>query len=90
VKLVLVNNAGFGFTKPALDVTEEDWDRLLDLRAKRTFFCSQYLGRFMIKRGYGKIISLRSTRSTSTGVGKSVYGLTKAGVSYLTAALSTE
>jgi NAD(P)-dependent dehydrogenase (short-subunit alcohol dehydrogenase family) len=88
--MVLVNCAGLGFTKPALDVTEEDWDQILDVHAKGTFFCSQFLGRLMIDRGYGKIINLSSTWSASTDLGKSVYGLAKAGVSYLTAALSTE
>jgi NAD(P)-dependent dehydrogenase (short-subunit alcohol dehydrogenase family) len=88
--LVLVNCAGFGFTKPALDITEEDWDRILDVHAKGTFFCSQFLGKLMIERGYGKIINLSSTWSVSTDMGKSVYGIAKAGVSYLTAALSTE
>jgi NAD(P)-dependent dehydrogenase (short-subunit alcohol dehydrogenase family) len=88
--LVLVNCAGFGFTKPALDTTEEDWDRILDVHAKGTFFCCQSMGRLMIERGYGKIINLSSTWSTSTDIGKSVYGIAKAGVSYLTAALSTE
>jgi NAD(P)-dependent dehydrogenase (short-subunit alcohol dehydrogenase family) len=88
--LILVNCAGFGFTKAALDTTEEDWDRILDTHAKGTFFCCQFLGRRMIDRGYGKIINLSSTWSTSTDMGKSVYGIAKAGVSYLTAALSTE
>ncbi|HWZ54653.1 MAG TPA: SDR family oxidoreductase [Verrucomicrobiae bacterium] len=88
--LVLVNCAGFGFTKDALDTTEEDWDRLLDTHLKGTFFCCQSLGRLMIDRGYGKIINLSSTWSTSTDMGKSIYGAAKAGVSYLTAALSTE
>ena len=88
--LVLVNCAGFGFTKPALDITEEDWDKILDVHAKGTFFCCQALGRLMMERGYGKIINLSSTWSVSTDVGKSVYGMAKAGVSYLTAALSTE
>jgi NAD(P)-dependent dehydrogenase (short-subunit alcohol dehydrogenase family) len=88
--IVLVNCAGFGFTKPALDTTEEDWDRLLDTHLKGTFFCCQSLGRLMIERGYGKIINLSSTWSASTDMGKSVYGAAKAGVSYLTAALSTE
>ncbi len=88
--LVLVNCAGFGFTKPALDITEEDWDQILDVHAKGTFFCCQSLGRLMIERGYGKIINLSSTWSVSTDMGKSVYGAAKAGVSYLTAALSTE
>ena len=89
-KLLLVNCAGFAFTKPALEITEEDWDRTLDVHAKGTFFCSQFLGRLMIDRGYGKIINLSSTWAVSTDTGKSVYGAAKAGVSYLTAALSTE
>jgi NAD(P)-dependent dehydrogenase (short-subunit alcohol dehydrogenase family) len=88
--LVLVNCAGFGFTKPALEVTEEDWDKVLDVHAKGTFFCCQVFGRRMIDRGYGKIINLSSTWSASTDLCKSVYGAAKAGVSYLTAALSTE
>ncbi|HEV7967768.1 MAG TPA: SDR family oxidoreductase [Candidatus Acidoferrales bacterium] len=88
--IVLVNCAGFGFTKPALDITEQDWDRILDVHAKGTFFCCQSMGRLMIERGYGKIINLSSTWSVSTDMGKSVYGIAKAGVSYLTAALSTE
>jgi NAD(P)-dependent dehydrogenase (short-subunit alcohol dehydrogenase family) len=88
--LVLVNCAGFGFTKPALEVTEADWDKVLGVHAKGTFFCCQVFGRRMIDRGYGKIINLSSTWSSSTDLGKSVYGAAKAGVSYLTAALSTE
>jgi len=90
VGLVLVNSAGFGFTKSAVEVTEEDWDRVFDTHAKGTFFCCQAFGRRMIERGYGKIINLSSTWSSSTDMGKSVYGAAKAGISYLTAALSTE
>ena len=89
-KLVLINNAGFGFTKPAIEVTESDWDKLLDLQLKGTFFVCQAFGKMMIERGYGKIVNLSSTWSASTDMGKSVYGAAKAGVSYLTAALSTE
>ncbi len=90
VGLVLVNSAGFGFTKSAREGTEEDWDRVFDTHAKGTFFCCQAFGRRMIERGYGKIINLSSTWSSSTDMGKSVYGAAKAGISYLTAALSTE
>jgi len=90
LSLVLVNCAGFGFTKAALDTTEEEWDRILDVHAKGTFFCCQFMGKKMIESGYGKIINLSSTWSVSTDAGKSVYGMAKAGVSYLTAALSTE
>lgn len=90
VRLVLINNAGFAFTKPALDVTEEDWHRVLDLHAKGAFFCSQLIGKLMLSRKYGKIINLSSTWSASTDIGKSIYGAAKASVTYLTAALSTE
>lgn len=89
-RLILINNAGFAFTKPALDVTEEDWHRVLDLHAKGMFFCSQLIGKIMIGRKYGKIINLSSTWSASTDPGKSIYGAAKASVTYLTAALSTE
>jgi 2-deoxy-D-gluconate 3-dehydrogenase len=89
-ELILLNNAGFAFTKPALEVTEEDWDRVLDLHAKGTFFSSQFIGRLMIDRGYGKIINLSSTWSASTDMGKSTYGVAKAAVSYMTSALSSE
>jgi NAD(P)-dependent dehydrogenase (short-subunit alcohol dehydrogenase family) len=88
--LVLVNNAGLGFTKPALEVTEEDWDNLLDVHAKGTFFCSQQIGRTMIERGYGKIINMSSAWARITDVGKSPYCAAKAAIGHLTAALSTE
>ncbi len=89
-KLVLVNNAGFSFTKPALEVTEADWDALIDLHLKSTFFCSQQIGALMLGRGYGKIINLSSTWAAATAAGKSVYCTAKAGIGQLSAALSTE
>ena len=88
--LVLVNNAGFGYTKAALDISEEDWDRLFDTHARGTFFCSQKIGAMMIERGYGKIVNLSSSWSAATDAGKSAYGAAKAAVSHLTAQLSTE
>ncbi|HVQ62319.1 MAG TPA: SDR family oxidoreductase [Burkholderiales bacterium] len=89
-KLVLVNNAGFGHTRAALEVTEEEWDRLYDTHVKGTFFCCQKIGALMLERGYGKIVNLSSSWSASTDTGKSAYGAAKAAVSHLTAALSTE
>lgn len=89
-KLVLVNNAGFGFTKPAVDVTGQDFDEVFATHVKGAFFCSQRIGRLMIERGYGKIVNMSSTWSVATEGGKSVYCSAKAAVSQLTAALSTE
>ena len=89
-KLVLVNNAGFGFTKPIAEVSEQDFDTLFDTHVKGAFFCSQQIGALMIERGYGKIINMSSTWSLATDAGKSVYCAAKGAVSQLTAALSTE
>jgi 2-deoxy-D-gluconate 3-dehydrogenase len=88
--LVLVNNAGLGFTKAALEVTEADWDALFDTHVRGTFFCSQKIGALMLERGYGKIINLSSAWSAASDAGKSAYGAAKAAISHLTAQLSTE
>jgi len=89
-KIVLVNNAGLGFTKPALDVTEQDWSSVFETHAKGAFFCSQQIGALMLERGYGKIINMSSTWAVATDAGKSIYCSAKAAISHLTAALSTE
>ena len=89
-RLVLVNNAGLGFTKAALDTDETEWDRLFDVHAKATFFCCRAIAPLMIERGYGKIINMSSTWAASTDDGKAAYSAAKGAVSRITAALSTE
>jgi NAD(P)-dependent dehydrogenase (short-subunit alcohol dehydrogenase family) len=89
-RIVLVNNAGLGFTKPALDVDEADWERVFEAQVKGTFFCAQRIGALMLERGYGKIINMSSTWAVRSEPGKSVYAAAKAAISQLTAALSTE
>jgi NAD(P)-dependent dehydrogenase (short-subunit alcohol dehydrogenase family) len=87
---VLVNAAGFTVTKPAWEMTEDDWDRMVDTGFKGLFFCCQILGAPMRKSGYGKIINLSSTFSRSIIKGRAVYGGIKAGVTHLTEALALE
>ena len=89
-RIVLVNNAGLGFTKPALEVDERDWAIYFDAQVKGTFFCAQKIGALMLERGYGKIINMSSTWAVRSEPGKSVYAAAKAAISQLTAALSTE
>jgi 2-deoxy-D-gluconate 3-dehydrogenase len=89
-RIVLVNNAGLGFTKAALEVDETDWERVFEAQVKGTFFCSQRIGALMLERGYGKIINMSSTWAVRSEPGKSVYCAAKAAISQLTAALSTE
>lgn len=87
---VLVNNAGFAVTKPSWDITENDWDGMVDIGLKGVFFCCQTIGSIMRDQKYGKIINLSSTFSRSSIIGRSVYAAVKAGVSHLTEVLAVE
>jgi NAD(P)-dependent dehydrogenase (short-subunit alcohol dehydrogenase family) len=88
--LILVNNAGFGFTKLVEEVSEEDWDRLIDTHMKGTFFTCQQVGRTMMARGYGKIINLGSAWGMTSDVGKVPYCAAKAGIAHMTHAFASE
>lgn len=87
---ILVNSAGVPLTKPAFDITEEEWDAVMDTGLKGMFFTCLAFGRAMATQGYGKIINLASTYSQSVAPGKSVYAIAKAGVAHLTRALALE
>jgi len=88
--LILVNAAGVQLRKPALEVSEEEWDGLISVNLKAVFFCCQAAGRFMKNRGGGKIISLTSLTAVIGLPYLSVYGASKGGVSQLTKALAVE
>lgn len=57
---VLVNNAGVAVTKPAVDLTESDWDRVLETNLKGPFFLCQAVGGYMIRQNGGRIINIAS------------------------------
>jgi NAD(P)-dependent dehydrogenase (short-subunit alcohol dehydrogenase family) len=59
---ILVNNAGCNVRKPALDVTWEDWNLILETNLRGSFFVSQAVARGMIARRYGRIINIGSER----------------------------
>lgn len=87
---ILVNNAAWTDTGPALDVTEEEWDRTMDTTLKSMFFASQAAARIMAQQGRGKIINIGSTFGTVVFKGRAVYAAAKAGVHHLTRALALE
>lgn len=88
---ILVNNAGGGVDAMALDVTEADFDFVLDLNVKSTFFISQHAARQMIRQGNGgRIINLSSQAAIVALPGEPVYCLAKAAVSHLTRCLAVE
>jgi 2-deoxy-D-gluconate 3-dehydrogenase len=87
---ILVNNAGVNVPKLALEVGEADWDKVLDIDLKGTFFCAQALGRHMVERGYGRVINITSQVGLVGYVYRSAYCSAKAGVVNLTRVLAIE
>ena len=87
---VLVNNAGVNIPRDALDVTEEDWDRVLDVNLKGSFFMSQRVGRTMKERGGGKIVNIASQNGVVGYYKRAAYCSSKAGLVNLTRVLALE
>jgi NAD(P)-dependent dehydrogenase (short-subunit alcohol dehydrogenase family) len=87
---ILVNNAGLGANHPATEVTEADWDELMDVNLKGLFFCCQAAGRIMLDQGYGRIINM-SSQAGVVGIREhAVYSASKGGVNLLTKVLALE
>ena len=87
---ILVNNAGININKAALDMTEEDWDLVVDTNLKSYFLASQAVGRFMVKQRKGKIINISSTFGLVGFEKRSAYAASKGGVGQLTKVLAIE
>lgn len=85
---ILVNNAGCNVRKPALDISWDDWNTVLDTNLRGTFFMSQAIGRHMTGRGRGRIISLGSITSVFGYAGLAPYTASRGGVRQLTMSLA--
>jgi len=87
---ILVNNAGCNIRKPALDVTWEDWNTILDTNLRGSFFVSQAVARGMIQRSYGRIINIGSVTSVAGYAGLGPYGASRGGIRQLTMSLADD
>jgi NAD(P)-dependent dehydrogenase (short-subunit alcohol dehydrogenase family) len=87
---ILVNSAAIILRKPIVEVTDEEWDSLLDTNLKGIFICCQIVGRHMIARNQGKIINVSSNIVQPLQPGRGVYAVTKAGLTQLTRVLAFE
>ena len=81
---ILVNNAGVYIKATILELTEADWDIMLDVMLKGTFFCTQRVLPQMLKQGKGKVINLASTFGQIGFFEASAYCAAKGGVINLT------
>ncbi len=87
---ILVNNAGISHIAPALELQEEDWDRMIGTHQKGTFLCSQMAARTMVKQRYGKIVSLSSKFGFAAAMNRVHYCAAKAAIAGITRALALE
>jgi NAD(P)-dependent dehydrogenase (short-subunit alcohol dehydrogenase family) len=87
---ILVNNAGCNVRKPALDVTWDDWNLILDTNLRGSFFVAQAVARRMIPRGYGRIINIGSVTSVAGYAGLAPYGASRGGIRQLTMSLADD
>ncbi|WP_285115826.1 3-oxoacyl-ACP reductase family protein [Leifsonia sp. fls2-241-R2A-40a] len=87
---ILVNNAGGGVDAPALEVTEDDFERVWQLNTRSTFFLSQHLAKSMLTIGGGSIVNVASQAGLVALPGESSYCSAKAAVIHLTRCLAVE
>ncbi len=87
---ILVNNAGCNVRKPALDVTWDDWNLIMDTNLRASFFVAQAVARHMLPRGYGRIINIGSVTSVAGYAGLGPYGASRGGIRQLTMSLADD
>ncbi len=88
---LLVNNAGRALVRPSIDVTDAEWDDVIDTNLKGAFFLSQLFGRACIARKRpGAIVSMASTHGMIGIPQRAVYGISKAGLIQMTRMLAIE
>ena len=89
---ILVNSAGIALWAKGEEMTEEQWDRVLDINLKGTFLCCQAVGRAMIAQQRGSIINIASMSGhiINKPQPQVAYNASKAGVIHLTKSLAVE
>src|SRR6476661_3059824 len=87
---ILVNNAGINIRGPIQQLTEADWDAVIDTNLKGPFLCARAFGPRMVSRGWGRVINLGSVMGVIALPGRAPYASSKAGIINLTRVLALE
>ena len=87
---ILVNNAGITKDGLMLRMTDEDFDRVIDVNLKGTFNCTKYVSKYMLKQKSGKIINISSVVGLSGNAGQVNYSASKAGIIGITKSAAKE
>ena len=87
---ILVNNAGITKDGLMLRMTDEDFDRVIDVNLKGTFNCTKYVSKYMLKQKSGKIINISSVVGLFGNAGQINYSASKAGIIGITKSAAKE
>jgi len=87
---ILVNNAGIARDQLSMRLKEEDWDAVLATDLKSAFLCAKAVQRTMLRKRWGRIISIGSVVGLTGNVGQANYAAAKAGLVGLTKTLARE
>lgn len=88
---LLINNAGLYQVRPILEITEDDWDRLIATNLRGAFFCAQAAARQMVQQGNGVIVNIASDATWTGGMNPCAhYCVSKAGMASFTRSLAKE
>jgi NAD(P)-dependent dehydrogenase (short-subunit alcohol dehydrogenase family) len=87
---ILVNNAGCNVRKPALEVTWDDWNLVVDTNLRGSFFVAQQIAKRMVPHNYGRIINIGSVTSVFGYAGLAPYGATRGGIRQMTMSLADD
>ena len=87
---ILINNAGVNIRGTVDQLSEADWDSVIDTNLKGPFLCARAFGPGMVKRGWGRVVNLGSILGAVALGGRAPYASSKAGVINLTRVLALE
>jgi len=87
---ILVNNAGLGYSTPVLKISEEEWDKIINVNLKGYFLMTQAVGQHMFKAKSGRIINISSAMGESPLPFQTHYAASKGGINAMTKGLAQE
>jgi NAD(P)-dependent dehydrogenase (short-subunit alcohol dehydrogenase family) len=87
---IVVNNSGVVSSLPLLEVSDEEWDRVLDTNLRGVFLVTRAAGRHLVGQGSGKVVNIASNFAFKGVAGHAAYCASKAGVVAFTRAMAVE
>lgn len=87
---ILVNNAGCNVRKPALEVSWDEWNQVVDTNLRGQFFMAQQVARHMVQQEFGRVINIGSVTSVFGYAGMGPYCASRGGIKQLTMSLADD